>query len=261
MRLTQKKIEGIITDILGEEGLLLLKHLFGKENISEFDLADLTKEDIKVVRRQLYLLYNHNLVGFTRKKDKQKGWYVYYWTLLPDSIRFNYIKKKKILLERLKFRLGQEEKELFFICPNDCVRLNFDGAIDFEFHCPECGQLISQDSNEDKIKFLRAQIGNIEGELEKIRKGEEEKKRLRIIAEKKRLIEEKKQALIEAKLAAKLKADKLKAKKKPKKKAKKKPAKKIVVKTKPAKKKAMPTKKKVVKKKSVKKKVVKKKKK
>src|SRR3989338_453753 len=84
MRLTPKKIEEIIVGILGESGIPLIKELMGKDNISEFDLATKTKQDIKVVRRMLYVLHNNNLVGFTRKKDKQKGWYIYYWTLIPE---------------------------------------------------------------------------------------------------------------------------------------------------------------------------------
>ncbi len=241
MRLTQKKIEEIVVAILGEDGLPLLKQLTGKENVSEFDLASRTKKDIKVIRKQLYLLYNDNLVGFTRKKDKQKGWYVYYWTLLQDSLKFSYIKRRRILLARLKERLEEETKEVFFVCPDNCVRLNFDQSMDFEFHCPECGQLISQDNTEKKIERIKKKIASVEEELKKL---QEQKK----IAKKKS--------------TARKKVVKKKAATKAKKKAAKKPVKKKVSPKKKAKKPVKKTpKKKVVKKKPVKKKIVKKKKK
>src|SRR3989338_3060567 len=64
MRLTQKKIEEIMLSILGEEGLSLVKELSGKQHVSEFELADKLKKDIKIVRKMLYLLYNHNLVNY-----------------------------------------------------------------------------------------------------------------------------------------------------------------------------------------------------
>ena len=86
-----------------------------------------------------------------RKKDKQKGWYVYYWTLVPDNIKFLYLKNKKIILIKLKKQLQKEQTEQFFICPKKCVRLDFDQSIDFEFHCPECGELIIQDQNPEII--------------------------------------------------------------------------------------------------------------
>jgi len=176
MRLTQKKVEDIIITIIGTEGLILIKQLYGKENISEFDLAKKTKKDIKIVRKMLYLLYNHNLVSFTRKKDKQKGWYIYYWTLIPDNVRFTYFKRRKTLLARLKQKLEEEEKELFFACPKNCVRLNFDHAMDMDFHCPECGELLAQDTSEDKIVHLKKQIILIQDELEKIQKKKKVKK-------------------------------------------------------------------------------------
>src|SRR3989338_8154903 len=126
MRLTTKKVEEILVNLLSEEGLPLIRELAGKFNISEFDLASKTKKDIKIIRKMLYLLYNHNLVGFTRKKDKQKGWYIYYWTLLPESIMYFYFKMRREQAERLKEQLSEEKKELFFVCPNNCIRLNFD---------------------------------------------------------------------------------------------------------------------------------------
>ncbi len=176
MRLTQKKIEEILVDLIGPEGLPLIRYLYGKENVSEFDMATKTKKDIKLVRRMLYTLYNHNIVGFIRKKDKQKGWYIYYWTIIPDHVKFSYFKKKKDQLQRLTEQLESEEKELFFVCPGNCVRLNFDQATEFEFHCPECGQLTSQDSTEEKKVILRKKVQELQQELAQ---DQEEKKATR----------------------------------------------------------------------------------
>ncbi len=192
MRLTPKKIEEIIVGILGESGIPLIKELIGKNNISEFDLATKTKYDIKIIRRMLYVLHNNNLVGFTRKKDKQKGWYIYYWTLIPENVRFSYVKTKREQLERLKQRLEEETKELFFVCPENCVRLNFDQAIGFDFHCPECGKLISQDSSEQKVAELKKKIAQV---VEEVEQAQEKKKEVRKKAKKhkKAVVRKKKQ--------------------------------------------------------------------
>lgn len=182
MRLNQKKIEEVSITILGEEGLPLIRELYGKENVSEFDLANRTKKDIKVIRKQLYLLYNNNVVGFTRKKDKQKGWYIYYWTLLPESIVFLYIKKRKEKLEELKEKLERENKEIFFSCKNNCVRLNFDQAMDFEFHCPECGELVSQVGSEEPDQ-IKKRISEIEEELVNAEKVESKTRKAKPVKE------------------------------------------------------------------------------
>jgi len=179
MRLTPKKIEEIFIGILGEDGLSLVKYLYDQSNVSEFDLAKRSKKDIKVVRKMLYFLYNHNLVGFTRKKDKIKGWYIYYWTLSPENIRFAYFKKRRELLLKLQQRLEEETKEIFYTCSRKCVRLNFDQGMDFEFHCPECGELINQDSGSDKILALKKEISEIEDELKREEKDKQKSKERR----------------------------------------------------------------------------------
>ena len=175
MHFTKRKIEEVVMGILGEEGSALMQQLTGRENVSEFDLAKKTNTDIKIIRRMLYMLYNHNLVGFIRKKDKEKGWYIYYWTLLPENIKFDYYKMKREQLEKLKQQLEEEHKELFFVCPNKCVRLNFDQSMDFEFHCPECGELIAQDEDKNRIKTIQTQIEEISTEFKTL----QEKRKVR----------------------------------------------------------------------------------
>jgi len=165
MKLTQNKIDEVIIDILGNEGLRLVKELKNKDNISEFTLATKLKRDIKVVRHMLYRLYNYNLVTSTRKKDKQKGWYIYYWTIIPDNIKFLYIKNRKIIHQKLTERLQKEVNEQFYTCPSNCVRLDFDQAMDFEFRCPECGELISQDQNPQRIKTIQIKIDQLKKEI------------------------------------------------------------------------------------------------
>ncbi|MFC1686932.1 hypothetical protein ACFL0E_01075, partial [Nanoarchaeota archaeon] len=164
MKLTQNKIDEIVFGILGKEGLRLVKELKKKDNISEFVLANKLRRDIKLIRHMLYKLHNNNLVSSTRKKDKQKGWYIYYWTIIPENIKFLYIKNKKLLLVKLKEQIKKEETEKFFTCPKKCVRLDFDQSLEFEFHCPECGDLISQDES-SKIKDLQKEIDNLEKEI------------------------------------------------------------------------------------------------
>ena len=176
MRLTQRKMEEILLELTGPDGAPLIQQLQGKQNVSEFELAARTKKDIKLVRRILYALYNHNVIGFIRKKDKKKGWYIYYWTILPENVRFLYYKKKKERLVRLAELLEAEKKELFFLCPANCVRLTFDQAMEFEFHCPECGQLTAQDSNGEKKSLLKKQIEELQRELAEVK---EEKRKVR----------------------------------------------------------------------------------
>jgi transcription initiation factor TFIIE subunit alpha len=165
MRLTDKKIEEVVRHVVGDDILPLIKKLRNKENVSEFKLADQLKEDIKRVRNMLYRLYEVSLVSFTRKKDKKKGWYIYYWTFKPEQIKFLYVKIRKNQLERLQERLKNEQNEQFFICQNECVRLNFEQAMNFEFGCPECGELTEQIDISKKLKEMEKKVEKLKKEL------------------------------------------------------------------------------------------------
>ena len=151
-------------EVAGESGIEIANYLRNKKNVSEFKIADALKKDIKRIRTGLYKLVNANIVSSIRKKDKQKGWYIYYWTINVDQIKFllKDIKAKK--LEKLRERTEREKKTLFFVCENRCIRLNFDRATDFQFKCPECGLLMSL---EDNTKIIE----NIEREIELLEQG------------------------------------------------------------------------------------------
>jgi len=79
-------IGNVIEDVAGRDVLPLVSVLKGKKNVSEFTIAEELKEEINTIRNKLYRLYDSNLVEFTRKKDKKKGWYIYYWTFVPGRI-------------------------------------------------------------------------------------------------------------------------------------------------------------------------------
>ena len=83
MKLTPELVAKTISSVAGEDVLPLVERLRGRQNVSEFILADEVQHEINAVRNMLYRLYHANLVTFTRKKDKQKGWYIYYWTFNP----------------------------------------------------------------------------------------------------------------------------------------------------------------------------------
>ncbi|MBN1544262.1 hypothetical protein JW898_02255 [Candidatus Woesearchaeota archaeon] len=165
MKLSNKIVEDVVKSVSGEDVLPLVKLLKNKKNVSEFKLAEAMKLEINVVRNMLYRLYHANLVSFIRRKDKKKGWYIYYWTFRIKQIKHLALSLKKEKLERLQDRLAREEESSFFVCPNSCMRLDFEQAVGFEFKCPECAAIMHQESNEEKIKQLHQEIKALEKEI------------------------------------------------------------------------------------------------
>ncbi|MBN2454611.1 hypothetical protein JXB11_03630 [Candidatus Woesearchaeota archaeon] len=166
MRLTDKRTEEVINQVVGEDVLKVVGLLKGKKDVSEFKMAGQLKLDIQAVRNMLYRLHNHNLVTYKRKKDRKKGWYISYWTFNKNRVKELIGDLKKQKLEHFRQRLETESANVnnFFICPKACTRMDFHSAAQFNFKCPECGAVMQQQDNAKTIDFLKEKIREIESE-------------------------------------------------------------------------------------------------
>jgi len=170
MRITSNIVNEVVSEVAGQDVLPLVKVLRNKSNVSEFKLATSLKKEINLTRNMLYRLYDNNLVSFIRKKDKKKGWYIYYWTFNQKRVKdlVKDIKKRKY--ERLLERLAREKNITFYSCPSKCIRLDFEQSHDFSFKCPECGTLLNQEDNRQKIKDLEKETETLSKELKALAK-------------------------------------------------------------------------------------------
>lgn len=162
MRITAKKIREVISHAAGDDVVELAIELNKNPDYSEFDLAENLEYDIKVVRNLLYRLQDINIVTHFRQKDKVKGWYIYYWTFRKERLKDLYLGLKKTRYLRLISRLNREENSTFYMCPNKCLRLDFDKAMGFDFKCIECGELMEPSENKLNIKDVKAEMKEIE---------------------------------------------------------------------------------------------------
>lgn len=165
MKLSGNIVESVVSEVAGEDVLPLVKALKNKKNISEFKLAENIKQEINTTRNMLYRLYDANLVSFIRKKDKKKGWYIYYWTFNAKRIKELTSNLKIKRLDKLKERLEREKASDFFACKSKCIRLDFDQATDFGYKCPECGNLLMEEDNKQMVERIEKEIKGIEKAL------------------------------------------------------------------------------------------------
>ncbi|MCK5283841.1 MAG: hypothetical protein KAK00_10670 [Nanoarchaeota archaeon] len=160
----RQRTDDTIFIVAGESGVRVVNFLGDKKNVSEFVIADKLKLDMQTIRNTLYKLHTHNIASYIRKKDRQKGWYISYWTFNKKRIKEIIVNMRNMHLEKLRERLEKEEanKGVFFICPKACARLDFDQATEFEYKCPECGTLLHQQENLRTIEHLKEKIKEIE---------------------------------------------------------------------------------------------------
>lgn len=218
-----KLLDDIVGSIAGKPAVDIVNILYGKKNVNEFLIAKKIKMTINQTRNVLYKLSDFGLVSFTRKKDKRKGWYTYFWTLNLDKI---YELMEKILykeLDNLRNQLKSRKEKRFYICKTCDKDVSEETALLNNFSCRECGQVYELNTDPKIIKELESKINKFEkeqeavkSELEELRKAHKKKAE----KEEKKLKKAKKKA--RKKTKKKKKVHKKKAKKKRKKKKKKK---------------------------------------
>jgi len=151
--------------LIGPEVVPVVRRLFRRTNVSEFKVAEELKTNANQIRNLLYKLQLHNLVSFIRKKDKKKGWYVYYWTLNLKQAQELIVKLETDKLQGLQRQLEKESTSSFFICPDGCNRLTFETAMEHSFKCPECGKVMIQENNAQRISTIKRDIGSLQQEI------------------------------------------------------------------------------------------------
>ena len=265
-----KLLHDLVEEMAGLDTGRIVDILFGKKDVNEFLIAKKMELTINQVRNILYKLSADGLVTFIRKKDKRKGWYIYYWTLKTEKCLVKLEQALIRKIENLNGILGSRETKRFYICKPCGIEVGEEKALEHGFSCEECAEVYELSDNSGPIRDTKAKVTRTEKELELIRgeleliREKEGKKRARADkksdkeeAERKAILKVARAAARKKVAAAKAKAEGKTVKKKVAKKkvAKKKVAKKKVAKKKVVRSKGVPHKgaKKVAKKKVIKK--------
>ena len=74
-------LKTVVEDLINKQSATIIDLLSGNKNVNEFSIAKNLKLTINQTRNILYKLSDFGIVSFIRKKDKRKGWYIYFWTL------------------------------------------------------------------------------------------------------------------------------------------------------------------------------------
>jgi transcription initiation factor TFIIE subunit alpha len=148
----------ITSEIISDEATQVVEFLYSNPGASEFDISEGIGFTVSQVRSILYELKAKNLIDYDRKKDKEKGWYLYYWRVLSQNFETVYINEKKQKLNQFKERLESEETSIYYICPNFCKRSSFEDALEHNFTCTVCGALMNEENKTRKIEMLKRNI-------------------------------------------------------------------------------------------------------
>ncbi|MDU9376489.1 hypothetical protein McpSp1_11100 [Methanocorpusculaceae archaeon Sp1] len=151
--------------LVGDEGIELLRRC-PNEELSDEDIAAKTEINLNSVRHTLYNLYEHRLAEYRRIKNSETGWLTYLWVMRMDNLNTVLKSEMETAMGKLSSRLRYDEANDFYQCKNCGIMTTFNNAVNTNFACPECGEMLVHFDDELLITALRRRVEKMQEALE-----------------------------------------------------------------------------------------------
>ena len=155
-------VKTLLTNVVEDESNLPIVQALLDGIETDEEIAQKTGIKLNIVRKILYKLYDMGLASYKRSKDPETQWFTYSWKFEKEEVINRIIKDSENYLKMLNEELEREENNMFFLCPQGHVRLDFDDASDYEFLCPVCGDELEFQDNKATIKQIKEDIKMVE---------------------------------------------------------------------------------------------------
>ena len=149
-----------------EEAVRIIDVLKEVGETTDDQIATQTGIRLNSVRKILYKLYDHSLVGLRRSRDKNTGWFIFHWRLQLDQLEGFILNQKRHVLEKLETRLRYEQNHDFYYCYTiGCKRVPFEEAMELVFRCSTCNKPLMHFENGKIVSALTKKVGQLRKEL------------------------------------------------------------------------------------------------
>ena len=163
-------VKTLLTNVVEDESNLPIVESLANGVETDEEIAEKTEIRFNIVRKILYKLYDTGLASYKRSKDPETQWYTYTWKYEEEEVYKFVIKEEEAKLKMLNEALETEENNMFFVCPQQHVRLDFNIASEYDFICPECGEELEFFDNTNYLQQIKDYIKNSEKEFKKFKK-------------------------------------------------------------------------------------------
>lgn len=164
-----KLLKSVVGELAGSDSELIIDILLDKRDVNEFLIAKKMNLTINQVRNILYKLSAEGLVSFTRKKDKRKGWYIYFWTLNTEKCLIRLEEELIRKIKELEMQLFNRQNKRYYYCKSCNIEVTEEAALENDFTCQECAEVYELSDAEKPIREITAKIKAKEKELENIK--------------------------------------------------------------------------------------------
>lgn len=159
-------LQSVIESFINKQSADIINIFYGKKDINEFLIAKNLKLTINQTRNILYKLLDLGMVSFIRKKDRKKGWYIYFWTLnnYQAFVLLNEdLKNRRVNLEK---QLKNRKENRHYFCKTCSIEVNEETALLNNFICSECEEVYELFDNSKIIDELEKKISKLKKEIE-----------------------------------------------------------------------------------------------
>ncbi len=163
----EELINELVERVAGEVGIIIYSMRLNNE-FTDDQLALELGIEINEVRRALFALYELGLAEYRRRRDDETGWMEYFW-------KIHYDREKEILrreLEKTKRKLQEklelEANTIHYVCPNMCMKVTYDEAMELNFTCPRCGAMLEFLDCSGAVEELEEEIKKLDDLLKSL---------------------------------------------------------------------------------------------
>lgn len=169
---TTMKVEELLNELVeraaGEVGLILFS--LGIEG--EFTDDQLALElgiEINEIRKALFAMYEIDLADYVRRRDDETGWMEYYWKINYERAVDVLKRELEKTVKNLREKIATETNTIYYICPNMCVKVSYDEAMDLNFTCPKCGEMLKYLDCSRAVEKIEDEVRKIEEFIDRLR--------------------------------------------------------------------------------------------
>jgi transcription initiation factor TFIIE subunit alpha len=150
----------------GKGAVEIVKLLMRKPWLTDEEIANILKIDIKETRKILHRLHELSLISYDVARDVKLGRRIFKWNVQTSQmIGFIKVALQKTL-ERLRLKLEYEQSHQFYYCGTPgCRKYTFEESVNKLFKCPTCGKILELYDNSKIIEAIKEKISQIEKEL------------------------------------------------------------------------------------------------
>ncbi len=155
-------VKQLLINVVEDESNLPIVKALNDGIETDEEIANETGIKLNIVRKILYRLYDMGIASYKRSKDPETQWFTYSWKFESEEVINRINKDSEKYLQMLNEELDREENNMFFVCPQGHVRLDFDESSDYEFLCPACGEELEFQDNSQTIEQIKEDIEMVE---------------------------------------------------------------------------------------------------